>query len=298
MFRTTLPTAVILLVPYLVPLAADEGQPDVDKRPTRIWNRVGPLGETPRHVTDAYPLSDQDNKGGWVKFEPMSDEFEGQELDPGKWNRGLYWWKGRQPALFSDKNVTVSDGKLHLTMRKEKVPAEFEKLGYKDYTSAALHSKIRSGYGYYEVKAKPMNSAGSSSFWFQVEDVPGWLTEIDVFEIGGKAKGFERKVNMNLHVFRTPTEKKHWSVGGAWEAPWRLADDYHVYGLDWGKDEIKYYVDGVLVRSVENTHWHQALFLIFDSETMPEWFGMPDDDDLPSTFSVEYVRAWKKEQQP
>jgi hypothetical protein len=51
--------------------------------------------------------------------------------------------------------------------------------------------------------------------------------------------------------------------------------------------------DGVLVRSVENTHWHQPLFLIFDSETMPEWFGMPDDKDLPSTFSIEYVRAWK-----
>ena len=52
-------------------------------------------------------------------------------------------------------------------------------------------------------------------------------------------------------------------------------------------------MDGVLVRSVENTHWHQPLYLIFDSETMPEWFGMPDDKDLPSTFSVEYVRAWK-----
>jgi beta-glucanase (GH16 family) len=74
----------------------------------------------------------------------------------------------------------------------------------------------------------------------------------------------------------------------------RLADDYHVYGFDWGKDELRFYVDGVLVRSVENTHWHQPLYLIFDSETMPEWFGMPDDKDLPSTFSVEYLRAWKK----
>ncbi|HBO44209.1 MAG TPA: glycoside hydrolase [Planctomycetaceae bacterium] len=228
-----------------------------------------------------------------MKYEPMSDEFEGQELDLNKWNRGLYWWKGRRPALFRDHNVTVSDGNLHLTMRKEKVPEEFEKMGYKDYTSAALHSKSRSSYGYYEVKAKPMNSAGSSSFWFQVEDVPGWRTEIDVFEIGGKAKGWEHKVNMNLHVFHTPTEKEHWSVGGAWKAPWRLADDYHIYGLEWGKDEIRYYVDGVLVRSVENTHWHQPLFLIFDSETMPDWFGLPNDNDLPSTFSIEYVRAWK-----
>jgi beta-glucanase (GH16 family) len=136
----------------------------------------------------------------------MSDEFDGEELDLNKWNRGLYWWKGRQPALFSDENVTVSDGKLHLTMRKEKVPEQFEKWGYRDYTSAALHTKVRSSYGYYEAKARPMNSGGSSSFWFQVEDVPGWLTEIDVFEIGGKAKVFEHKYNMNVHVFRTPKE--------------------------------------------------------------------------------------------
>ena len=87
-----------------------------------------------------------------------------------------------------------------------------------------------------------------------------------------------------------------WSRPGVWVAPWRLADDYHVYGLDWTPDEIKYYVDGVVVRTVENTHWHQPLFLIVDSETMPEWFGMPDDEDLPSTYSIEYVRAWKQKQ--
>ena len=115
--------------------------------------------------------------------------------------------------------MTVSDGKLHLTMRKEKLPPEVEKQGYHDYTSAALHSKARSAYGYYEVKAKPMNSGGSSSFWFHDGGNPDWLTEIDVFEIGGKAKGFEHKVNMTLHVWQTPTEKKHWQVGGAVACP-------------------------------------------------------------------------------
>lgn len=46
----------------------------------------------------------------------MSDEFDGKELDRSKWVVGMAWWKGRQPAFFSDKNVTVSDGKLNLTM--------------------------------------------------------------------------------------------------------------------------------------------------------------------------------------
>ena len=35
--------------------------------------------------------------------------------------------------------------------------------------------------------------------------------------------------------------------------------------------------------------------MLFDTETMPSWMGMPNNEDLPSTFSVEYVRAWKNE---
>ena len=284
-----------ILAAVVFPAASVHGQQVPGKRPTKIWNRTGPLGDTPKHVTDAYPLSDQQTVRGWGKFEPMSDEFEGDCLDMAKWDLGIAPWKGRQPALFSDENVTVSDGKLHLTMRREKLPDKFEKLGYKDYTSAALHTKAKTAYGYFETKAKPMNSAGSSSFWFKRDATPGWVTEIDVFEIGGKASGFENKYNMNVHVFRTPNENEHWSVGGKWIAPWRLADDYHIYGLEWTPEEIKYFVDGVVVRTVENTHWHQPLSLIFDSETMPDWFGMPEDEDLPSTFSIEYVRAWKKQ---
>lgn len=259
------------------------------------WTLVGPLGQTPKRITDSLPLSHQSEAGVWVRYEPMSDEFEGGSLDPDKWVRNMEWWKGRQPALFKAENVTVENGQLLLTMRKEPVPEEFRKQGYHDYTSAAVRSRDRTCYGYFEVKARPMNSGGSSSFWFQQDTTPGWATEIDVFEIGGKARGHENKYHMNVHVFRTPTEKRHWSIGGDWDAPWRLADDFHVYGLEWDQGNVKYYVDGVLVRRVRNTHWHQPLYLIFDSETMPNWFGMPDDKDLPSTFQIEYVRAWKKQ---
>ncbi len=150
-----------LFLAILLAFCATAVAAEPEKRPAKIWNRTGPFGDTPKHVTDAFPLSDQQNKGGWVKFEPMSDEFEGKERDLKKWALGIEGWKGRQPALFSDKNVTVSDGKLHLTMRKEKLPPEAEKQGYHDYTSAALHSKARSAYGYYEVKAKRNSSSTS-----------------------------------------------------------------------------------------------------------------------------------------
>ena len=28
--------------------------------------------------------------------------------------------------------------------------------------------------------------------------------------------------------------------------------------------------------------------------SFPKWFGLPDKKNLPSTFSIEYVRSWKK----
>lgn len=223
----------------------------------------------------------------------MTDEFESAALDSEKWWPKNPGWLGRQPAYFWSENVIVFDGKLHLTMRRQEAPEMPKDKGYHTYTSAAVQSKGLVKYGYFEIKARPMKSHGSSSFWFY-HSTPDLWTEIDVFEIGGRATGFERKVNMNVHVFKTPTEKEHWSRHGVWVASSDLADDYHVYGFEWDKDKIKWYFEGVLVRWVQNTHWRQALTLNFDSETMPKWFGLPNDSDLPSTYSIEYVRAWKR----
>jgi len=271
------------------------GSNQFNEKTIKQWTLKGPLSESPKRLAESLPLADQQNRGGWAKFEPMWDEFNGPALDTNRWIVGMSWWKGRQPAWFNPTNVFVRDGQLHLAMRKETVPAELQKQGYHDYTSAALHTRARSSYGYYEVKARAMNSGGSSSFWFQQEDpkaTPRWATEVDVFELCGKNNTHDQRYYMTLHVTQTPQEKRHWQVGSYWAAPWRFAENFHVYGFEWGRDELRWHVDGVLVHTVQNTHWRQPLFLIFDSETMPEWFGMPGDADLPSTFSVEYVRTW------
>jgi len=124
-------------------------------------------------------------------------------------------------------------------------------------------------YGYFEIKCRPMNSHGSSAFWFY-RKTPAIWTEIDVFEIGAAAPGREHTVHTNAHVFHTPTEKKHWSRSGKYKAPFRLADGDHVYALLWTKEALKFYVDGEVIRTMANTHWHQPLHMNFDSETMPK----------------------------
>ncbi len=97
---------------------------------------------------------------------------------------------------------------------------------------------------------------------------------------------------MNVHVFNTPEDgRKHWYKQGKRAVPFRMADDFHVYALEWDEKMIKWYVDGELVRKLKNTHWHQPLHMNIDSQTI---FGLPNPENLPATFSIEYVRSWKK----
>jgi beta-glucanase (GH16 family) len=227
--------------------------------------------------------------GKWRPLPELTDEFDGDGLDDTKWHPRNPEWLGRQPGLFLPSNVTVGGGCLQITMRREDPPGAPE--GYHTYTCGAVKSKTKVLYGYFEARCRAMNSRGSSAFWFY-DSTPEIWTEIDVFEIGGKAPGHERTVHMNAHVFHTPTEKEHWCKGSDFAAPANLADAYHVYALEWTKAELVYSFDGQVVRRMENTHWHQPLTLNFDSETMPEWFGLPDLDDLPSTFSIDYIRSW------
>ena len=137
-----------------------------DRKPTDNWIRTGGPGQKPKQVTNDFPLSDQNNKGDWAKYELLSDEFDGARLDPNKWYPVNPKWLGRQPAFFYSGNVSVSKGKLHLAMKKQEVPEMPRDKGYHTYTSAAVQSKTKVKYGYFEVKCRPMKSNGSSSFWF------------------------------------------------------------------------------------------------------------------------------------
>lgn len=293
-----------------VPITVTVGFVDVTCSPSSVYAAYNVVpsakkrilyGTTVTHVTDKnYTPSLVEMKanlkapkcplpGNWTFNPEFSDEFNGT-FDDEKWHRHNPTWLGRQPGFFSKENVTVEDGLLKLTARNES-KGDPER-GYKDFTTAAVKSKKCVRYGYFEVRSKPMNSKASSSFWFYDDDGERW-TEIDVYEMSGAHPVHGELYHMNLHVMRTPeTGTKHISEGSVWKAPYRFVDDFHRYGLLWTPEKICWYVDDQLVRESENRYWTQELTVNFDSETMPEWFGLPDPDELPATYEIDYIRHW------
>jgi beta-glucanase (GH16 family) len=231
--------------------------------------------------------------GQWETLPALTDEFEGGRLDEAKWFPNNPSWLGRQPGYFNPKNVRVTDGMLHLDAKKESLPDL--PAGYHTFTTAFVKGKTKVRYGYFEIRARAMDSQASSAFWFY-DITPEIWSEIDVFEIGARSQS--TNYYMNTHLFHTLVETVHWHKSRIWKAPYHLAREFHVYGLEWDPEILRFTVDGAVVREEPNTHWHQPLALCFDSETFAGWFGLPKDDALPATFSIDYIRTWKRKDGP
>lgn len=254
--------------------------------------------EKKEYPENFFPFSDLSNTQNWIFQSAFSDEFLEDTVNSGKWATKYSGWNGRHPSWFVSQNVVLNNGKLEISMKKEHLPEMDEDY---EYSTGLLRSKFTLLYGYFEIKAKCMNSAGSSAFYLNNATDKQW-SEIDVFEIGGNAAGHEKIIYNCLHEFynhknvKTPftiNEDIHYVSGGNTKVDWNPVEDFHVYGLDWNRDSIHWYIDGEKVRSVENTRWHQLLHVAIDSQTMPDWWGLPKDEDLPSTFFVDYIRIWQ-----
>lgn len=229
----------------------------------------------------------------WVYNEELSDEFEGSVLDSDKWYDNNPTWKGRQPSLFRKENVRVEDGMLILSGKREEVKDAPE--GYHTFTSAAVQSKKKVLYGFFEIKCRPMNSALSSAFWLYVQDSIK-QEEIDIFEICGrhdKSPSYPKTYFATSHyIVKTHQLQISDHVEYMSEQPW--AERTFVAGLKWTRDELIWYVDGKEIRRRKNDFWHSPETINFDSEAFPSWWGLPSDADNGGEFQIEYFRYWSQ----
>tara|TARA_B100001093_G_scaffold347750_1_gene332372 strand:+ start:140 stop:988 length:849 start_codon:yes stop_codon:yes gene_type:complete len=251
--------------------------------------------------------------GSWVLDKSFSDDFNKSKLDEAKWWDFNPAWHGRKPSHFSRSNVKVKKGLLRLTAKSldsKKVSIQDISRGYDKFSTAIIKSKKKSYYGYYEARAKSMKAAVCNAFWLydpleeSVKYREGeYSEEIDIFEVFGKANKKENKraYYAAVHRYQTPyveslVNKKKYKLENRYtrlDVPFDFYDDFHIYGLLWTANELVWFLDGKEVFRRKNDFFKRPLHIIFDAEIMQTWDGLPNIEDLPSTFEIDYVRVWR-----
>ena len=246
-----------------------------------------------QRLNSSYPLSDQKNNEHWKLLKKYSDEFDNKKLNEDKWYPNNPKWKGRPPTYFHGSNVNLENGELVIRVNKhgeENLPEDFT------HSTGFIKSKNKFLYGYFEAEAKLMDAPWVSGFWMTNVD-KDWWTEIDICENAPGVDYNRHDLNSNIHVFKSPQDqgdvKKHFSRTKKYYFPHELQKDYHVWGLEWTNEYIRFYIDGILFREAKNTHWHQPLEINFNCESN-KWFGaLPDNNKLDGAYHVKYFRVWK-----
>ena len=234
----------------------------------------------------------------WTPFAPMTDEFDGDRLDLTKWHSTNPRWKGRRPVFFHKSCVEVRDGKLLLSA---KTSAESEKLnlprGY-THVSGFVRSRSTARFGYYEIRAKLMDSSLVSCFWASNHQREEW-SEIDCVEM---AAGVEEHTNFfrpNMHYFYGPHSKgslnKHIVNPSRIKIPFDPREEFHTYGFLWTPTKIQWFIDDISVRTTPNTHCFQPLFMNINVEANKYFKALPQDDRLPAVYEIDWVRSWRPE---
>lgn len=226
-----------------------------------------------------------------------SDEFNGNYLDTNTWNyeigTGSWGWGNNEQQYYTDRNIKVSNGTMKITAKREDY-------GGMKYTSSRITTKNKKNFKYGKIEARikmPKFKGVWPAFWMlgANQDSVGWpkCGEIDIME----AINDENLVYGTLHWFNDPGNNNADSGSSVAVAN---RTEYHVYGVEWTADKLRWYVDGKVYRTmdVSNDSFSEVrkeYFVIFNMAIGGQWPGYNiDETAFPATMEVDWVRAYKK----
>ena len=82
-----------------------------------------------------------------------------------------------------------------------------------------------------------------------------------------------------------------------------MADDFHLYALEWEPDVVRFYLDGTLYATFTPANlpsgkrwvYDHPFFIILNVAVGGEWPGSPDTTTVfPQIMLVDYVRVYKR----
>jgi beta-glucanase (GH16 family) len=199
---------------------------------------------------------------GWKLV--WSDEFNGPagaSPDPANWNYDLgnnNGWGNGEAEVYTNSTANVfQDGNGNLVIRAIRDAAG-------KYTSARLQTgspgastqttNLSWQYGRIVARIKlPFGKGVWPAFWMLGENINsvGWPTcgEVDIMENFGT---FNNNVSTNNGTAHGPGYSGGNGIGKSYTLPFgeKVADDYHVYVIEWSQDSIEFFVDGASYHKV------------------------------------------------
>jgi beta-glucanase (GH16 family) len=257
----------------------------------------------------AHAASTPTKAGGWTLT--WSDEFNranGSSMDPAKWTieTGGTGWGNQELEFYTDRpqNVYQQDGNLVIRVLEEKYPGAGSVP--RNYTSARLKTQghFAQAYGRFEARIKIPRGPGIwPAFWMLGNDFgpTPWPAcgEIDIMENIGQEPDI---VHGTVHG---PAYAGKKGLGAPYRLPGkaRVADDFHIFAIEWEPAAIRFYVDQTLYATrtpadlPKGARWvyDHPFFLIVNVAVGGAWPGNPDaTTSFPQTMLVDYIRAYRR----
>ena len=255
--------------------------------------------ENPTPVEPSDPICNipiQNGTASWKYVAESSDDFNGSTLNDSKWSKGL-WYDTSGQLAFKEDGISVADGNLVLTAKKEQFNG-------KEYTYGAVESKFdvpgsTEGPSYVEVRAKVLPSEANvlSAIWLQSSPVD--LTqypnpEIDMMESFSVWGLNYNTVSSALHLWPDGTDETHKALGGEYyDAGVDISKDYHTYGMLREGNKLTMFFDGKEIWTRDCTEYPELATMARHVVLSLEGHnGAPVDSQLPNSFLVDYVHTF------
>ncbi|HNV29636.1 MAG TPA: glycoside hydrolase family 16 protein [Cyclobacteriaceae bacterium] len=210
---------------------------------------------------------------------------------------GQNGWGNYELQYYTNRpeNVTVKDGFLQITAIKESFNGSA-------YTSARLltKGKFEQTYGRFEARIKlPWGQGIWPAFWMLGADIdtnpwPG-AGEIDIMEFRGQ------QPTIMLGTVHGPGYSGGQSISKSYELKNdRFDTGFHVFGIEWGKEYVNFYVDNVLYNQITPAdvpgEWvfNKPFYILINMAVGGSFVGSPNSETVfPQTMLVDYVRVYK-----
>ena len=206
------------------------------------------------------------------------------------------WGNGElQNYTSRPENIQVKDGMLQITAKKESYNGS-------QYTSARILTKglFSQKYGRFEARIKmPYGQGMWPAFWLLGDETNEsvWpnIGEIDIMEYKGQEP---TTVHGTVHG---PGYSGGNAITKSFTLPnSRFDNDFHIFGVEWGKDYINFYVDDKLYNQITPDKvtgkwvYDHPFYIILNLAVGGNYVGSPNSTTIfPQTMLVDYVRVYQ-----